>query len=326
METAATELAEVKKVRLGARVQASDGEAGRVAEMVADAEQRTITHVGIKVGFLLGGGTYYVPMSSVVSGDHENLAMSIPLDEIKQQDSKVPAGVRLGGGTSVAADGRSLGKLEQVTVNAQTLVLRHLVIERGLGREYLVSAQAITGITTKQIQVDLGMVKPDQLTPFRTDEAVRQDVYDAIYDYEPLRIDLPGIEIHAIDGVVWLTGHVSSELNVRLIEDQLANIPGLSELHNRLIVDGELAARISYALAHDPRTAKEYIGVYPRLGEVHLRGAVHTPAARQAATEIASSVHGIKSLENELKVDPSAAVVPVLAGVTNEEDAVPGGR
>ena len=267
-----------------------------------------------------------VPMSRVVAGDHENLVVSIPLDEIKQQGTRTPDGVRLMGGTSIVAGGRTLGKLVQVTVHGESLVLRHLVIERGLGREYLVPARAVTGISAKQIQVDLGAIKPDQLTPFRTDEELRQDVYEAINNYEPLRIDLPGIEIHAIDGVVWLTGHVSSELNVRLVADQLVNIPGLAEVHNDLIVDSDLAARISYALAHDPRTAKEYIGVYPRLGVVHLRGAVHTPAARQAATEVAGGVKGLKSLVNELKVDPSAGVVPVLAGVTNDEDSVPGGR
>jgi osmotically-inducible protein OsmY len=326
METAATELAEVKKVRLGARVQASDGEAGKVAYMVANAEQRTITHVGIRVGFLGSGGTFSVPMSLVVAGDSESLMISIPLADIQQKYAKVADGVRLGDGTHVAANGRALGKLAQVTVHSDTLVLRHLVIERGLGREYLVPARAVTAISTKEIQVDLGVVKPDHLTPFRTDVELHDDVYKAIYDYEPLRIDLPGIEIHAIDGVVWLTGHVSSELNVRLVADQLGGIPGLAELNNELMTDGGLAARISAALAHDPRTAKEYIGVYPRLGVVRLRGAVHTPAARQAATEISSAVGGVKSLANELKVDPNADVVPVLAGVTNEDDMVPGGR
>lgn len=326
METAATEFAEVKKVRLGARVQASDGEAGKVAGMVADADQRTITHVGIKPGFLGSGGTFYVPMTLVAAGDSENLSITIPLAEIKEKYAKAPSGALLAGGTRVVAGGRALGKLVQVTVHRDTLTLRHLVIERGLGREFLVPARAITSISAKQVQVDLGVVKPDQLTPFRTDADLREEVYQAIYNYDPLRIDLPGIEIHAIDGVVWLKGHVSSELNVRLAADQLINIPGLAELNNDLVVDSDLATRISYALAHDPRTANAYIGVYPRLGVVRLRGAVRTPDARQAATEIASSVSDIKSLANELKVDPSADVVPVLAGVTNEEDMVPGGR
>jgi len=326
METPATELAEVKKVRLRADVQASDGEAGKVADMVADAEQRTVTHVGIKPGFLGLGGTFYVPMSLVSAGDSESLTITISLAEMKEKYGITPTGVLLTGGTSVVAGGRALGKLTQVTVHSESLVLRHLVIERGLGREFLVPARAVTGMSAKQIQVDLGIVKPDQLTPFRTDAALAEDVHQAIYNYDPLRIDLPGIEIHAIDGVVWLKGHASSELNVRLAADQLLNIPGLGELNTDITVDSDLAASVSSALAHDPRTASEYIGVYPRLGVVRLRGAVHTPTARQAATEIAGAVGGVKKLENELKVDPNADVVPVLAGVTNEDDMVPGGH
>src|SRR5579872_3141894 len=176
METAATELADVKKVRLGARVQASDGEAGKVIYMVADAARRTITHVGIRVGFLGSGGTFSVPMSLVVAGDSESLTISIPLADIQQKYAKVADGVRLADGTRVAANGRALGRLTQVTVHSDTLVLRHLVIERGLGREFLVPARAVTSISAKEIQVDLGVVKPDHLTPFRTDVELHDDV------------------------------------------------------------------------------------------------------------------------------------------------------
>jgi hypothetical protein len=35
-------------------------------------------------------------------------------------------------------------------------------------------------------------------------------------------------------------------------------------------------------------------------------------------------VPGVKSVVNELLIDPNAQVVPVLAGITNEEDQVPG--
>lgn len=326
METVATEFGEVKKVRLGSHVDASDGEAGKVAEMVASADGRRVLAVGIKLGIWGAGGTYYVPMALVAAGDAETLSIVIPLDEIRRQYATAPEGVRLTGGTSVVAGGRSLGRLTQVSVSSETLALRHLVLARGVGREYVVPAGAVSSISAKAIQVDLKIVKPEALTPYREDADLRDAVYQAIDSYEPLRIDLPGIDIHAIDGVVWLKGHVSSELNVRLVSDQLGNIAGLSELHNELIEDTDLAARISHALALDPRTAREYIGVYPQLGVVRLRGAVRTPEAREAATEIAGGVGGIKTIVNELKVNPNADVVPVLAGVTNDEDMVPGGR
>jgi osmotically-inducible protein OsmY len=174
--------------------------------------------------------------------------------------------------------------------------------------------------------VNLAGTSPNNLVPFRRDADLYDEVYRAIYDYDPLRIDLPGITIHAIDGTVWLKGSVSSDLNQRLVSDQLQDITGLAEVHNELVADTDLASRVSMALGHDPRTAEQKIGVYPQLGVVRLRGNVRTPEARAAAGEIASAVPGVGRVENELHVDPHADVVPVMASVTNDEDLVPGGR
>jgi hypothetical protein len=52
---------------------------------------------------------------------------------------------------------------------------------------------------------------------------------------------------------------------------------------------------------------------------------VTTSDARQAAGAIASSNTSVKEVVNDLLIDPSAEVVPVLAGITNEDDKVPGG-
>lgn len=326
MQTAGLEFAEVKKFRFDAPIVASDGEAGRLAAIVADAERRSITHAVVKVGFLGLGGTYYIPLDLVTDASKDVVNLSVTLDDIKQKLKAQPQGVTLTSGTTVAAGGKGLGHLTQVTINAETQELRHLVVARGLGREVLVLASGITSISAKQISVDLRATKPDQLTPFRPDAELRDAIYQAIFNYDPLRIDLPAMEIHAIDGSVWLKGHVSSDLNRRLAQDQLSNIEGLAEMHNELVADTDLASAVSFALAKDPRTAEQHIGVYPRLGEVRLRGAVRTPEARQAALEIARAVPGVGSVINELHVDPTATVVPVLAGVTNTEDDVPGGR
>jgi hypothetical protein len=71
-------------------------------------------------------------------------------------------------------------------------------------------------------------------------------------------------------------------------------------------------------------TATSHIGVYPKFGEVHLRGRATSSEARQAAETVAARVPGAKTVINELIVDPNAEVVPVMAGITNEEDLVPG--
>jgi BON domain len=118
---------------------------------------------------------------------------------------------------------------------------------------------------------------------------------------------------------------VSSDLNTRLAEEQLQGIDGLAAIHNELITDTDLAAAIAAALARDPRTREQHIGVYPKLGDVYLRGVVRTPEAREAAGQIADAVPGAEKVINDLVVRPDADVVPTLASVTGQEDLVPGG-
>jgi osmotically-inducible protein OsmY len=324
MQSSANEFTEVFKFRFDAATQASDGPAGKVSAVVADAEQRAITHAAVKLGVFFGA-SHYVPLDLVADANADQLSLSIPLAEVKKLPTSAAAGAVLSASTLLVAAGKRLGHLTQLTINRETRILRHLVVDRGVRGEALVPASMIVTMTSKQIGVNLGAATAQSLVPFRRDADLHAEAYAAIYDYEPLRIDLPGIEIHAIDGVIWLKGHVSSDLNKRLVSDQLQGITGLDELHNELLADTDLAGRISMALGRDPCTAGQMIGVYPQLGVVRLRGNVRTPEARAAAGEIASVVPGVKRLENELHVDPHADVVPVMAGVTNSEDVVPGG-
>ena len=323
-EPVIAEFAEVKKFRFDADVLASDGEAGKLVSVIVEGEQPRVSHVGVHVGGLFKKSElYFVPLDLVTEAKSDAVTLSIPLDEIRKHRA-TPSGLALTRRTALAAGGKTLGHLAQLTIHSETRILRHLVVERAMGRECLVPATMIKSVAARQIAVDLGATSVERLTPYRDDEALRQEAYDAIYDYARLRVEMPGIEIYAIDGVIWLKGHVASDLNRRLVADQLDGIVGLAILHNELVADNELAAAVSMALAKDPRTVGQRIGVYPKLGEVHLRGNVRTAEASAAATGVARGVAGVKTVVNELHVNPNADVVPVLAGVTNEEDMVPG--
>src|SRR5262249_14197460 len=226
--------------------------------------------------------------------------------------------------TRVAAARSGLGQLVQLTSHGATQALRHLVVARP-GREVLVPAPTIDAITARQIAINLGSLSPGHLIVYRDDAELRQEALDAIYDYWPLRVDMPGFEVHAIDGVIWLRGHVATDLNRRLVADQLVSIAGLAEVHNDLIADTDLAAAVSMALAHDPRTAGERIGVYPRLGALSLPGNVPSAALRQTTFKVPAAVPGVKEIVNELRINPQDPGLPDLAAVTNQEDMVPGG-
>jgi osmotically-inducible protein OsmY len=325
MQNSATEFAPVSKYRFGAPVLTDDGEEGSLDSLIVDADAHAITGMRVRFG-LFGRELYTLPMSAIQHANPDRVELHATLDDLKRDYSQVTSVMLLTSRTQVMVGNKSVGKLIQVTVNRETQALRHLVV-RGIRGESLVSARGITAIEGRKIIIGAGSEHAaSALTPYRPDEEIREEVREAIYDYAQLRIDLPGIAIRVIDGVLWLQGHVSSDLNKRLVRDQIANIRGLNEIHNDLIADNDLASDVAMALAKDPRTAQGQIGVYPSLGHINLRGSVHTPAARQAAYEVARGVPGVEDIENALIVDPNADVIPVLAGVTNQEDRVPGGR
>lgn len=324
MEKAATEYAAVSKYRFGAPVLTDDGDEGTLDALIVDASAHAITGMRVRFG-LFGREMYTLPTSVIRHATPGRVELHLTRDDLKRDYSKATSVILLTSGTQVMAGNKSLGKLVQVTVNRETHVLRHLVVEHGLRTESLVAARDISSIDGRRV-ILAASAASTPLALYRPDEEIHEEVRAAIYDYPRLRVDLPGIGIHVIDGVLWLQGHVASDLNKRQVQDQLVNVRGLSEIHNELVSDTELASAVAMALAKDPRTARERIGVYPALGSVNLRGRVRTEAARTAAYEIARAVPGVASVENVLVVDPNAEVIPVLAGVTNEEDRVPGGN
>ncbi|MGE5335480.1 MAG: BON domain-containing protein [Nitrososphaerota archaeon] len=326
MQNSATEYAAVSKYRFGAPVLTDDGEEGSLDSLIVDPANRAITGMRVRFG-LFGRELYTLPLAVIRHATPDRVELHVTRDDLKRDYSTVTAVLLLTSGTQVMIANKPVGKLRQVTVNRETHVLRHLVVEHGLRGESVVSAHDIATIEGRRIVIgSSGDAVVPLLTPYRPDEEIHEEVRSAIYDYPRLRVDMSGIGIHVIDGIVWLKGHVSSDTNKRLVQDQLANIHGVSELHNELIADTDLASAVSMALAKDPRTARERIGVYPALGRVNLRGRVRTAEARTAAYEITRHVSGVKDIENALMVDPNAEVIPVLAGVTNQEDHIPGGN
>jgi osmotically-inducible protein OsmY len=324
MQRPATEFAAVWKFRFGTPLATDDGELATIVALAADPARRALTALGAKFGVF--GGIHYIPLSALLDASAISASTGLTREAIEKSTGQAAEGTVFTSKTRVVLNARRLGTLTQVTINRETSMLRHLVMNRGLGGEVLVAAADISQVDARQILLDVSRAGAQPLIPFRPDAELYEEVHTAIEGYPRLRIDLDGIEIHAIDGVVWLKGNVSSELNRRLVQDQLTGIRGLAELHNELVTDPELAASISAALARDPRTSGEHIGVYPELGLVRLRGEVRTAAARDASAQIATGTPGVKSVQNDLRVNPDASVLPVLASVTNDEDRVPGGR
>lgn len=323
MERSATEFAEVFKFRFGAEVTTDDGEVATLREVVVDPEQRMVIGVGIKFGMF--GGIQYVAYQYLLEAAPENIRLKLQRGQIEHTAAEKTAFLTVTSRTQVQVEGRRIGMLAQATVNRASGTFRHFVVSRGVRNEVVLPAVDVASIESRLISVKPAVLGATPILPYRPDNELRDAVRERIESFDRMRIDLPGIVIHVIDGVVWLKGYVSSELNRRIVEDLVSGTTGIAELHNELIPDNLLAADVSMALARTAATSQEKIGVYPALGVVRLRGFVSSDEKRKAVAEVARSVPGVKAIENELHVNPNVTVLPVLAGVTGDEDVVPGG-
>src|SRR6185437_15254759 len=131
METPATTFAPVIKFRFGADVRDAEGAGGTLTSVVLHAETHAIVGLGVRFGAF--SRPVYAPVEAVTAATARSVELNITRAEI-EKDGLQPEGVKLSGG-AVSQHGKRLGKLAQVSFNADTRALWRLVIERGLGGE-----------------------------------------------------------------------------------------------------------------------------------------------------------------------------------------------
>jgi osmotically-inducible protein OsmY len=325
MEQSVREFANVYQVRFGTPVNASDGASGTVAHVMVDPAARAATHVGVKLG-RWQGRTYNVPIAALASATGDGATLTITRDDLIKSAPPIKAQLaRLFHGTTVTSEQKTLGRLKQISFTRSAGALHRMVVGRGAGRDVYLAAASVQAFGEQRTTVRLPPAEMEGLTLYRDDADLKREAEAALFDYPRLRIDLAGIDLRAIDGEIWLLGHVSSELNSRLIVEQLRGLRDLAAIHNYLIADPDLAAAVAAALASDPRTRGQHIGVYPMLGQVRLGGAVDSPAAAEAAAQVARGVPGVTNVIAQVAIRPGLAGLPIFAGVSGIEDTVPGG-
>jgi osmotically-inducible protein OsmY len=214
-----------------------------------------------------------------------------------------------------------------IALHPESWELSYLVVhELRPGQDTLLQGKYVTEISAGQIKVHVEETVLNDLPPHRPDSVLQREVEAALFGQIPLHIDLKGITARVLDGVLYLDGNISSSLRGDLAERQAMGVNGLLEINNRLVGDDRLASDLAMALGRDPRTHNLPIGVYPRLGIVRLSGAVHNAQQKAAAEEIARNFEGVRSVFNDLIVDPKADLLHVMSSSEGgeSEDKVPG--
>lgn len=322
-----TLISEMLKFHFGSKIVCTNGEDGDLACVVVDPTTRRLTAIGVKQGRIFGK-TVHLPFESVDNATGGGVRLRVSLADVAAAASGPVGGARLDSKSSVELSGSaSKGTLELVAVHPASGELAYIVAHNlRPGQDTLIRAEYITSLANGQVKVTIPQTMLELLPPYRPDSVLQREVERALFAVTALHVDLKGITLRVLDGVLYIDGNISSKLRSDMVTNQAMGVQGLLEIKNRLVADDVLQADLARALGDDPRTRDLPIGVYPRLGVVRLSGAVHNNSQRAAAEEIVRNFPGVRSVINDLVVDPRAALLRVMAPSEggNTEDIVPG--
>src|SRR6266496_911848 len=309
-----TLISDMQKFHFGSKIFCSDGEDGILVDVVFDPASCSMTHIGVKHGRLFGK-TVHLPYGSVVSATGEGVTLSLKCADLATTKSVQPGGATLTSKSIVENSGSTAkGSLMLVAVHPENGELAYIVAhDLRPGHDTLLKEEYITALAADRVTVSIPEDKLIVLPPYRSDSVLQQEVESILFDLTPLHIDLKAITIRVLDSVLYLDGNISSALRSDIVQDQVLGVDGLVEIKNRLVADDTLAGDLALALGRDARTRDLPIGVYPRLGVVRLSGAVHTSQQKAAAGEIAKSFSGVRSVINDLIIDPKAEMLNVMS-------------
>ena len=115
---------------------------------------------------------------------------------------------------------------------------------------------------------------------------------------------LKQVQVQVDRGVVVLNGTTPTVADKAKAEQIARSVHGVIAVRNALVANTTIAARVSAALAEDPRTALAPIDVSSSGSTVTLIGQVPSGEVREAAEQIARSVSGVVVVINALEVCP----------------------
>ncbi len=320
-------LSEAQKFHFGSKLSCTDGEDGALTHIGIDATARRITYIGSKSGRLFGK-TVFLPYSAIVTATDDGITLNITRAELAAASTVAPSGILLDAHSVVKnTDTPAKGTLLLVAVQPKSTEIAYIVAHHlRPNQDTLLREETITHIDVGQISISLPEATLQTLPPYRPDAELQREVEDILFAFTPLHIDLPGISIHVRDSVLYLEGNISSSLRGDIAQDQVLGIQGLSDVVNQLVGDDTLASDLAMALGRDPRTRDLPIGVYPRLGVVRLSGAVHNAQQSAAAEAIARDFPGVRSVINDMVIDPETDLLRVMSASAGGEasDMIPG--
>ncbi len=143
------------------------------------------------------------------------------------------------------------------------------------------------------------------------DELTDQQIRDAVDDQLAKDPAIPAWNLDVItsEGIVTLTGDVTSILEKERAEKIAATVKGVRGVVNAITVDAparsdaEIREAVQKALARDPATEGRELQASVENGTVTLAGEVDSWQEYRLAGKVAKGVRGVKALANNIRID-----------------------
>lgn len=145
-----------------------------------------------------------------------------------------------------------------------------------------------------------------------TDQKI-EDAAKGSYNYRTILDNRVGVKSH--DGKVTLTGTVQDKDDRNLAADTAENLPGVVSVDNQLKVDSTnaehsdswMAMKIRSHLLMKANVSATSTKVTANSGVVTLTGTADTLAQKELTEAYAKDIDGVKSVKNEIVVNPKPA-------------------
>ncbi len=317
---------EMQKFHFGSKILCTDGEEGILSQVGFDPTTRRMTHISIRQGRFFGKNVY-LPYDTVTDATGDGVTLRVVGADVLTASKNAPDGSIFLDMKSVVEAGNGKGTVSIIAVHPESGELAYIVTHHlRAGQDTLIGQEYVSKFEPDHIVVTIPEATLQALPAYRSDSDLQQEVERTLFDLTALHIDYKGMTIRVLDGILYLSGNISSSLRSDVVQDQASGVQGLLGIKNQLLGDDTLAADIAAALGRDERTRDLPIGVYPKLGIVRLGGAVHTPQQKMAAEDIARSFPGTHSVVNTLVVNANADLIHVMSPAEGGEadDLIPG--
>ncbi len=314
------------EVKIGSPVAATDGDYGRLQQLLVDPGQERVVGLLVRPHGWLPYHPVIVPENVIADASESEVRLNISREQVEALLEYLPDSELVMNGRNyevedellfIRSGQRVLCQDEAVGWVALLLLepggrVKGFVLHTGplLGRNLIVPITWVRKVDRGHVYLSVQKHDLEGLPDYGLDDALAAEVKAALWSDEILRnTDYNKILVSVEDGLVRLQGHMGTWRNKTRAEEIAYSVVGLLGVENDLVLDQDLANGVAQALGNDEHTRFVQISVGAQNGFITLNGRVDRADIREAAAAIAARVPQVRGVINTIQA-PSVAIDP----------------